>query len=339
MIDLEVVSTTTLMVLSDNVEGALAAITKAESSIRRMTIKTEKQLSELTTRSWKRAATGSLAASLPAYRKRGSASRKSMRQFLKALAAPLASPLTAAQKTITEGLIRRIYKRSLKLTEKEVRAELSFGLRSTRTTKAIRRHHVFWVGDFYTEQLSRRIAGVTEDVILNQGLSFRAASAELGPVLGREFGIVAGGQTAFAPTIPARYAGNPEFYFRQLSSVAAQQARVFSKVEGFQQAEVITYRLTNPDDKATGLICQQMSGQVFTVEVAVNHVDKFLDAESPEDIKKIQPWISGEVIKEALDGAPKGSQDATDKLMEAGAILPPFHSLCRTEPVVLSFSQ
>ncbi|KKN57378.1 hypothetical protein LCGC14_0562840 [marine sediment metagenome] len=243
------------MELSEEVESTLAAILKAESNIRRMTIKTEKQLTELTNRSWKRAARGSLAGSLVAYRKAGNSSRKAMSSFLKRLAAPLASPMTNPQKVITEGLVKRIYSRTLKLTQREARVQLSFSLRSTRTVKAIRRHHVFWVGDFYSEQLSRRIAGVTEDVILNQGLSFRAASAELGPVLGREFGLVPGGVTSFAPTIPAQYAGNPELYFRQLSSVAAQQGRTFSKIEGFQKGGVITYRLTNPNDDRTGQIC------------------------------------------------------------------------------------
>ena len=57
---------------------------------------------------------------------------------------------------------------------------------------------------------------------------------------------------------------------------------------------------------------------------------------TPEEIKATAPWLSDKELNEAIDGAKTGTPEATRNLQQAGAsVLPPFHPLCRTVPVII----
>jgi hypothetical protein len=183
--------------------------------------------------------------------------------------------------------------------------------------------------------MSDRIRAVSEDVLLRQGLPQAEAGRVLRKALRDEFGL-GKGRSIFAPSVPAKYAGNPDLYFRGVAATASHQSRTFGKMHAFQEAEIISYRLENPQDRRTGAICSQLAGQVFTVQSGVSHMNRVLDAEDPTDVKNIAPWLSGEQISQTLGGARIGSGDASDRLAAAGVVLPPFHQMCRTEPVVLN---
>lgn len=256
--------------------------------------------------------------------------------FLKSLGVKLKTPLTKTQIKVIEKRLQSIWRIAKKWAAKEAKISFSFSHVDQRAVAAINRHQVFWVGDFYNDKLSRRIRAVSEDVLLRRGLSHKEAGAVLRRTLRREFGILPGGKTRFAPTVPARYAGNPDLYFRQVASTAAHQSRTFGTLTAFSEAGVTSYQLINPDDERTGQICQQMSGQVFSVQTGVRQMNRILGAKDPKDVKKIAPWLSGDDIEAALAGARTGSQQATDRLAAAGAILPPFHALCRTDIVIPS---
>lgn len=292
----------------------------------------ERRVSTAITSAWRASANTAVSSAIKGVKP----TKRSVAAFLKRLGVKLSNPLTKKQAEIIAARINTIWQISKKLAAKEVGVKVSFGLVDKAAIKAINRHQVFWVNGFYSKHLSERIRAVSEDVMLNQGLGSKAAGTVLKRALRRELGIVAGGQTAFADAVPARYAGNPDLYFRQVASTAAHQARTFAKVQQFDEAEITTYQLINPDDERTGKICQQMSGQVFSVQTGVKHMESILGAETPEDVKDIAPWLSGGELEKVLGTSKKGSDAATQKLVDAGAILPPFHGLCRTEPVILS---
>jgi hypothetical protein len=313
-----------------------APVTKAVDPLK-VTARVEEQLAKRYGVAWRAAAGDALAESFGGLIE-GEISQARIDAFAARMGVKLSKPLTPRQTKIIGERIRRAYEVSKRVTQvKELKVKPSFGLRDKKAISWMAREQVLWIGDFYSSQLSERIRAVTTDVLLTQGLSNRAA----GSALARELGVTAGGKTGFAAHVPARYAGREgtELYFRQLASVASQRARVWSKVEAYSGAGVISYRLTNPNDHRTGQICQQMSGQVFNVSTAVEHIDRTMAAETPDEVKAIQPWVQGDKIAEALGGAAKGSNDATQALQELGAILPPFHPLCRTEPVILSRSK
>ena len=79
-----------------------------------------------------------------------------------------------------------------------------------------------------------------------------------------------------------------------------------------------------------------MNGQVFSVQVAKDHMEKILSAKDFDEVKQIAPWYSASALNKVLGGSAPGSPSATQKLVDAGAILPPFHPRCRTEVVLIN---
>lgn len=256
--------------------------------------------------------------------------------FLKGLGVQLSKPLTDRQVDMLGKQIRRIYKDSKQIGSNEAKAKFSFTQRDARAINAINQQQVFWVGNFYNQELSKRIRGVAEEIALKRGFSSREAGKELERVLRREFGVTPGGTTGIADAIPARYAGNPDLYFRGVAATAAHQARTIGKMFAYSEAGITSYRLMNPMDRRTGQICQQMHGQTFSVQTGVNQAMAIMGAENPEEVKQVAPWLSAGALSTVLEGKTPGSPDATLALEQAGAILPPFHFLCRTEVVILS---
>jgi len=321
----------------------LAPIAKAVNPVK-VTAQVEAQLAADYMKAWRSAAGGALADSFRELVEVGGGELSQARidSFAARLGVRLKKPLTPRQAKIINGRIRKAYEVSKRATQvQELKVKPSFTLRDTKAINWIAREQVLWIGDFYSAQLSDRIRGVANDIVFNQGFSNREAGRQLRRACERELGVKAGGKTGFAPAVPARYAGEEgvELYYRQLASVASQRARVWSKIEAYSKAGVITYELTNPNDQRTGQICQQMSGQVFSVQTAVEHVDRMMEASTIDEVKAVQPWVQAPAIQTALGGAEKGSAEATEALQRLSAILPPFHPVCRTEPVILSFEQ
>lgn len=288
------------------------------------------------TRAWKGSANTTLTSGLNRLFSRGQVTERRLRNFLRKVGVDLKDPLTKRQAQQLQSRLNGVWRASKRIAAREVKADVSFALIDRNAVKALNQQQVFWVGDFYGDKLSKRIAAVSQDVIFEQGLSPREAGRVLNQALKQEFGILPGGASRFASNIPARYAGNPDFYFRQVASTASHQARTFAKMQQYQEAEIVAYRLINPNDRRTGRQCQVMHGQVFQVQVGVRQMTRVLNAKDPKSVKRIAPWLSGDDLEKVVGRSRRGSASAARKLAAAGAILPPFHSLCRTEPVVIS---
>jgi len=334
LLKLSDLSTEELAHIEDEVEATLATIFKINT--RRASLSFERRMSEAVNRAWKKAAKNAITVSLKLLKvakKRFTA--KSIKAFLARIGVALKSPLTSAQVDILGKRLESIYKIGKKLAAKEAKFSFSFRAKDARAIKALGKQQVFWIGDFYSTQLSERIAAVTDDILLQRGLGPKEAGKELQRVLSREFGITKGGKTRAALQVPARYAGNPEHYFRQVAANVAHRARTFGKITAFQEAGITRYRLNNPMDSRTGRVCQVMHGQEFDVATGVKQMDKILNATSPKQIKTLAPWLSGDEIEATVGNAKPGTTQATEALTDANQILPPFHPLCRTEPIVV----
>lgn len=335
--DLSQLSEEQLVKLASEVDETLCTILKVDP-IRPRTLAVEESLSRATTDAWKKAADKAVDGSIGQLTRvdRPSAPPGLVRAFLKSLSTKLKKIFSKKQLATIEKKIGQIYKKAKRISAKQAKVAFKFALRDRNAIKAIRKRQVFWVGDFYSTHLSERIQAVAEEVMLNRGLSSRTGGRVLRDVLRREFGIEPGGRSNVLPNIPARFAGNPDLYFRGVSSTSAHVSRTFGSMFAFQEAEIISYELINPSDERTGEICQVMNGQVFSVEVGVKHMERILEAEDPKEVKEIAPWKSGAELQQIVGNSKTGSTDAARKLANAGAILPPFHPLCRTEPVIVS---
>jgi len=326
-----------LIAAASEIDDTLCLILKIDP-IRPRTLAIEESLSNTTTKAWKTAADDAIDSSIKsALDRAGDAPPSALRLLLQKLAARLKKPLTADQIKEVKKRLTKIHQKAKRISSKAARVKFSFSQRDKLAIEAIKKHQVFWIGDFYNAHLSERIRAVSEELVLNRGLGSREAGRALREALRREFGIVAGGRTGIAPSIPARFAGNPNLYFRGVAATSAHQSRTFGSIEAFSEAKIISYQLINPGDDRTGQICKVLNGQVYSVQVGVTHMNRVLSAKDPRAIReKIAPWRSGQELRAAVGRSPTGSSGAASKLAAKGAILPPFHPLCRTEPVIVT---
>lgn len=331
-IDLSDFGLSSLFNLQTEVDSLLCMVLKVSTV--KETRGIQARMTTIISKAWKSAAASAINSGVSKLLK-GSFTNTRINSFLRGLGIKLSKPLTTKQRALLRTQLDRIWKISKRIGAKEAKVKVSFSAVDRKAVAAINRHQVFWIGDFYNDKLSQRITAVSRDVLLEQGLSHREAGKELRSALRQEFGIVPGGKSKYASDVLARYAGNPDLYFEQVASTAAHQGRTFGKLQSFTEADVTVFRLTNPQDERTGSICSQMHGQTFAVQTGVDQMNKLLSAKDPTDVKNTAPWLSGPQIEERLDGARRGSRDASERLAEAGVILPPFHSKCRTEMVIV----
>jgi hypothetical protein len=335
LLKLSDLSTEELARIEDEVEATLTTVFKI--STRRASLSFEERMTNAVGKAWKKTAKQALTASLKSLLKvsKKKFTAKSIKTFLARIGVAMKTPLTPAQVEVIGTRLESIYKIGKRLAAKEAKFSFSFGATDARAVKAIGKQQVFWIGDFYNSQLSERIAAVTDDVLLQQGLGPKEAGKELQRVLNREFGLTKGGKTRAALQVPARYAGNPEHYFRQLAANTAHRARTFGKITAFEEAGITRYRILNPLDSRTGRVCQVMANQEFDIVTGVKQRDAILAATSPKQVKSVAPWLSGEELEDVVGSAKPGSKQATEALTDANQALPPFHPLCRSEPVVI----
>jgi len=315
--------------IRDAAHGVLCVIAKASTVDATMAL--EKQMITVTNTAWVKAASAGINDNIGLV-SGATVTQAKVDTFLDNLGTSLATPLTATQITLLQKNVKSIWETAKKITSKEAKFTPSFSLFDREAVKALNKQQVFWIGGFYDENLSKRIRAVSNDVLIKQGLGH----AEAAKALRRELGVVKGGKTNYAASVPARYAGNPQLYFEQVVSTAAHQGRTFASITAMDEAGVIAYRLTNPLDRRTGQRCQLLAGQVFTVSAGKQKRDSILGAKDPADVKNIAPWLSPSALSTAVGGASRGSADASARLQEVGTVLPPFHGKCRTEVVIIS---
>lgn len=242
-------------------------------------------------------------------------------------------------------LLYTLWSTSKELTSEGFQVAVSFGLVDTQAVAALNSHQVYWINNLFSDHLSTRIRAVARDVLVQQGLSAAEMGEALRTALKRELGVIAGGATDFAPGLTGRYAGNPARYIDEVVHTAAHQARMFSSVQAMVEIDddgddtdvnILGYRVENPNDRRTGPICQQLSGQFFALDDGRNLMNRIIQATTPDVVRSIAPWRSADDLANILGDAPPGSDDARQRLVEAGAALPPYHPHCRSTIVVVT---
>jgi hypothetical protein len=109
-------------------------------------------------------------------------------------------------------------------------------------------------------------------------------------------------------------------YWNVVANAAASRAYHYGYAKAAEALGYTYYEFVAVMDKRTSEICRHMNGKKFTVSAAVDIMQRSADAESPEDLKQIQPWITVDQAK---------SMD-TEALKNNGVLIPPLHGSCRS---------
>lgn len=171
---------------------------------------------------------------------------------------------------------------------------------------------LFWIGRFYPEHLSKRIAATVRREALGAGLG----REQVGRILR---GVARG--TVPGVAVPGTWPGSSAGYYTMLAGTVRNQASNFGALGTFEQAGVQRYRIEAVLDKRTSRICEFMHGRTFEVQTGLRTMAARLDAETPEDAREAALWRSPEqaALLPGFEDAPE------DALARAGMALPPYH--------------
>lgn len=196
----------------------------------------------------------------------------------------------------------------------------SFNLTDQAAVSQLQAHQVFWNGKHYKQNVSDAIADTTRTALVTAGNDLKKAGKEIRRALETQLGKV---------VVPKGFNGSAAKYFEGLAANAATVSRAFGQMESFRQAGAREYKIVNPIDERTCPVCGHMNGKTFTVSSGVSLMENVLAADSPEGVKKAQPWIRRkQLLQLSPKAGPAGASDSS-KLAEAGFISPPFHYRCR----------
>jgi len=199
------------------------------------------------------------------------------------------------------------------------RVATAFDVYDASAVTALMDEQMLWIGRHYGANVSETIRRSAREQIVGRGLGRREAGKLLRDDVARNLDKV---------TVPKGFNGSQAKYFEGLAANAATIGRVRGQIRSFQDLGVTRYVLSNPMDRRTTRQCIHMNGKVFTVQNAVNQIERTAGATSPDDIKRDHPWLSMSQILAVSPVAGRSTAADSGKLAAAGFSLPPFHFRC-----------
>jgi SPP1 gp7 family putative phage head morphogenesis protein len=154
--------------------------------------------------------------------------------------------------------------------------------------------------------------------------------------------------------------GRSKAYWEVVATNFANRGRTYTQLAAFQEADIQRFRFDAVLDQVTSLACRFMHGRVFSVARAMRRFDDVEQADDPEAIVDLQPWVQvgadddgNQVLfyKRAgrrrvvaqVDESAVGASDkvgrfsramSTYQLETAGVCVPPVHGRCRSSIVI-----
>lgn len=142
----------------------------------------------------------------------------------------------------------------------------------------------------------------------------------------------------------------------------SNKARTTTQLGAFGEASIAHWVFEAIMDEVTSDICRLLHGRIFSVDKAITRTRSALEADDPEDVRSLRPWVQtgvdgngdtilyfdrgGERQKVArieasgvgrLDETGRYSDVMSDKALEAaGLVIPPCHGHCRSNIMMVS---
>lgn len=198
----------------------------------------------------------------------------------------------------------------------------SFDLVDSEVVEAYANHQTFWIGRFYNEDVQAAVAAMSMNQVLT-GTGRIVAGKQMHSVAMRALKEV---------RVPDGYTGSTSQYFEGLVANATTVERTTGHLRSFAEAGYTTYMITNPWDHRTCDTCHLMHGKQFRVTDGMTQVGKVITAPTPNDVRKVHPWLTPNRAKELTGGKVGAATPAqTEALRKAGHSMPTFHYFCRCD--------
>jgi hypothetical protein len=158
----------------------------------------------------------------------------------------------------------------------------------------------YYTNEFFNTQVMPSLYGAVDRVLYGDQTGAKAAF------------------TLVRETLDKRLKSVP--YWNVVANAATSRSYHYGMLRAGQFAGKSSFRYVAVMDKRTSDICTNMNGREWTISVGLNLMQRVINAEHPEDLKTITPWMKYQDMKNLDESA----------LAEAGVIVPPLHGRCRS---------
>jgi hypothetical protein len=189
----------------------------------------------------------------------------------------------------------------------DVDIEPDFSLADQKAVDALVDNQVYWIGDYYDDELSSQIQEAVAEAMLKTGIG----REEAGRLLQDKIEALLG--TAGA-SVPSGWLGPTGRYFEMVAANAASNGRTRGALGQMGELGVTKYTFNCAADERTCSRCYYLDGRTFEVASALSTIDRINDADDPDAVKQLQPWASSMADVEAKPN---------------DFSMPPIHGSCR----------
>jgi hypothetical protein len=200
--------------------------------------------------------------------------------------------------------------KSIPIKKADSDIHVDFDLVDENTIEALENKNIFWVGEHYDKNISDSVKDTAKSVMVEAGESTSLA----GQLMGERIKDIL---SKFST--PGGFVGTEKQYFEGLVSNAMTVGRVYGQMRSFSQIGITRYEIVNPGGDRICEVCANIQGTTFDIKQGLEQITKEFKSSSPEDIKKIHPWV----------GSSKVIGKSSDSLASMGLSLPPYHFRCR----------
>jgi hypothetical protein len=202
----------------------------------------------------------------------------------------------------------------------KAKVPLVFDLVDDHAVADLQTDQMIWIGRAYNQKLREGLRVLVKPAI-TEGIGRTAAGKKIREAVGTSLRGI---------SIPGGFRGNDATYFEGLAANTMTNARVRGQIRSFDDLELTTYQIMNPDDERTSLICRHMVGKQFQTSQAVAHIEKLSGAKNPAFVKQHHPWLSYRQLVDISSKVGHVSTKDSNALAKAGLPLPPYHFRCRS---------
>lgn len=248
-------------------------------------------------------------------------SEEQLNKLVAKLNKALGDVLTATLARELSKAVEALYVTSKLIAAKEMKIKSSFNLVDKRAVEWMKKSYPWWVGDFHSSVLARKITDAARAAVIEQGLAGREAAKMMRAQLQRIYSLASGAPSPV--TTPKTFTGSSDQYWAGLANHASVTARSFSRLSAMADAKLTSYSILAVKDERTCPLCLFMDGKTFSVDSGDELREKILAATTPEEYKEKAGWVYLKEAKSIFD------EHGLEGLAETSLALPPYHFVCR----------
>jgi hypothetical protein len=251
----------------------------------------------------------------------GKLSEEQLNKFVAKLNKALGDVMTATLAKELSKAVEAMYVSAKLVAAKEMKIKSSFNLVDKRAVEWMKQSYPWWVGDFHSSVLARKITDAARAAVVERGLAGRDAAKAMRAQLERIYSLSPGAPSPI--TTPKTFTGSSDQYWAGLANHAATTAKSFSRLSAMADAKLTSYSILAVKDERTCPLCLFMDGKTFSVDSGDELREKILAATDPEEYKKQAGWIYLKEAKSIFD------EHGIEGLAKSSLALPPYHFSCR----------